>query len=232
MDFYRALSPFYDEIFPASTEAISFLDSQCKTRVDGELRILDAACGTGGHVLGLSSLGYDVTGIDIDASMINLAQEKEYAKEIDFIEGDMRSLGEHSFPDKFDLIYCIGNSLVHLNEVREIEIFLNKVKKLLRPSGRGVVQILNYDRIREKRITELPQIDAAGGEVTFFRRYVFESADSLLFEGELRVKGAALSRIMDMDQTGDTLDGGSGDRVFVNQIRLLPLSGKNASFSV
>ena len=191
MDFYRALSPFYDEIFPASTEAISFLDSQCKTRVDGELRILDAACGTGGHVLGLSSLGYDVTGIDIDASMINLAQEKEYAKEIDFIEGDMRSLGEHSFPDKFDLIYCIGNSLVHLNEVREIEIFLNKVKKLLRPSGRGVVQILPPWNLPS---LILPITISFHGSMFFhpwqLRRYIMDDQSPSIFLLNLKKQGS------------------------------------------
>ena len=50
MGFYESISAYYDDIFPASETAVIFLDSLTKP----EGRMLDLACGTGGHALGLA----------------------------------------------------------------------------------------------------------------------------------------------------------------------------------
>ena len=53
---------------------------------------------------------------------------------------------------KFDLIFCIGNSMVHLNDNEEILRFLRNCKKSLKVGGYLLLQIVNYDRILVKNI--------------------------------------------------------------------------------
>ncbi|HUV08043.1 MAG TPA: class I SAM-dependent methyltransferase [Spirochaetia bacterium] len=191
MEFYESISAHYDEIFPASREAISFLDRRAGTHG----RILDIACGTGGHALGLSDLGHRVTGIDLDRTMIERAKEKAEARDVQFYAGDMLGLGQvlrpykKSGPVNFDLVYCIGNSIVHLSSHGEIARVLKDVSGLLDTGGHLVVQIVNYDRILRERIMELPSLQSKTSGLLFKRAYDFKPGDGhVMFTTELIVK--------------------------------------------
>ena len=58
--------------------------------VDPPARVLDAGCGTGRVAIRLAELGYDVVGVDVDASM--LLQAREEAPELDWRVGDLADL--------------------------------------------------------------------------------------------------------------------------------------------
>jgi SAM-dependent methyltransferase len=61
----------------------------------GATRILDAACGSGGHALALTKWGYDVTGADASPAMIALAKQKagQAAFDIPFVVSELAALG-------------------------------------------------------------------------------------------------------------------------------------------
>ena len=66
--------------------------------------ILDVGCGTGGHLIPLAQQGYNLTGIDPSASMLDLAKKKsidsEIAVSVDFINGNAAEFScskEHDF---------------------------------------------------------------------------------------------------------------------------------------
>lgn len=69
-------------------------------------RVLDAGCGTGRIAVRLRELGYDVVGLDVDASMLAVATAQ--APELDWRLGDLAAfdLGE-----RFDLVLLAGNIL-------------------------------------------------------------------------------------------------------------------------
>lgn len=69
-------------------------------------RVLDAGCGTGRIAVRLAELGYDVVGLDVDASMLAVAAAESPG--LDWRLGDLASfdLGEH-----FDLVLLAGNIL-------------------------------------------------------------------------------------------------------------------------
>ena len=52
-------------------------------------RILDAGCGTGRVAVRLAELGYDVVGVDVDASMLDVARAE--APDLDWRLGDLSS---------------------------------------------------------------------------------------------------------------------------------------------
>src|SRR5687768_2177284 len=54
-------------------------------------RILDAGCGTGRVAIRLAERGYDCVGVDLDASMLEVARER--APHVPWLLGDLASLG-------------------------------------------------------------------------------------------------------------------------------------------
>ena len=76
-----------------------------------------------------------------------------------------------AFPDNyFDTVICFGNTLVHLDSNTEIRTFLNHTARLLKPGGKLLLQILNYDYILDKKISELPLIETS--RLHFTRHYI------------------------------------------------------------
>jgi SAM-dependent methyltransferase len=69
-------------------------------------RVLDAGCGTGRVAVRLAELGYDVVGVDVDASMLD--QARAAAPELDWRLGDLATfdLGE-----RFDVVLVAGNTI-------------------------------------------------------------------------------------------------------------------------
>jgi glycine/sarcosine N-methyltransferase len=100
----------------------------------------------------------------------------------------MREAGRRLEPG-FGLVYCIGNSLVHLENEEAIGAVLADCLGLLEPGGQLVVQILNYDRILERRVTELPTLACEDPPLQFVRRYDYAGGDRVVaFRTELTVR--------------------------------------------
>jgi SAM-dependent methyltransferase len=181
MEFYKALSHVYDIVFPASPQTVEFIAE----RVGAGGRVLDAACGTGGHAIALAARGRRVAGIDVDESMIARAAAKKAGGSVTFLKGDMSRL-DFLPSGAFDGIYCIGNSLVHLSDTATVEQTLRGFAERLAEDGTVIVQIVNFDRILSRGIVELPPIEREEEGVTFRRRYDFDAAaQTVSFRGEL-----------------------------------------------
>lgn len=186
MDFYTALSQYYDEIFAVSQDDMAFINSLIPPRG----RVLDVGCGTGNKTVLLGNAA-DITGIDLDAGMIDRARVQHARPHIQYRQMDMRRLTEHFAPVSaaaavnavpaaasapapalgerpLDTVLCLGNTLVHLPE-DELAPFLRSVRALLREGGSVVIQILNYDRILDRGVDTLPVIKTA--HATFTRQY-------------------------------------------------------------
>jgi glycine/sarcosine N-methyltransferase len=73
MGFYEQISKYYDYIFPTGKDQVNFIK---ETAGQPPKKILDVACGSGGYSMELAKSGYAVTGIDLDAEMVNKAKEK------------------------------------------------------------------------------------------------------------------------------------------------------------
>jgi glycine/sarcosine N-methyltransferase len=144
-DFYDALAPMFDVMtdWDARLAAegpflMSVLDEA------GARRVLDAACGSGGHALWLARQGYEVTGVDVSPAMIALAQRKAAADGPDvlFVVSDLANLQSSA---AYDAVLCLGNSLPHLLTQDVLVAALQGMAGVLRPGGVLVLQNLNYD---------------------------------------------------------------------------------------
>ncbi|WP_027632099.1 class I SAM-dependent methyltransferase [Clostridium hydrogeniformans] len=190
MNFYEKLSTVYDKVFIRNPKTIEFLEDSI-TKVNGH-NFLDAACGTGTYGIALLEKGYSGTGVDLDEAMIKLSKEKSKGlNSLTFKTMDMRNIKDEFKEESYSLIYCIGNSLVHLNSLKEINKVIEGFYKVIEPKGALIIQIINYDRILNKNIKALPTIENQG--VTFIRNYNFNKDENkVYFNTELKILGEDL----------------------------------------
>lgn len=189
---YESIAAYYDEIFPLKQTRLDFVTSLLKA--DG-LSILDIGCATGELALALSGKGQNVVGLDLDRDMVDTAREKAKTrgKKTRFHVKDMAAVGTDFMPSFFDVVLCLGNTLVHLENPSKMEVFFRDVLTVLKEGGYFAIQIVNYQRVLDDRITELPQIE--NDQLVFRRKYVYEKkTHRIRFQGDLRVKSSGVRR--------------------------------------
>ena len=118
--------------------------------------VLDIACGTGYHTVNLGLSGFDVTGSDGSANMIEKAKENARQSGLEntrLLVANWTSLTS-SFPDeKFDAIVCLGNAFTHLFNDEERFKALGEIYGLLNVGGMVVIDHRNYDTMLDKGFT-------------------------------------------------------------------------------
>ncbi len=112
-------------------------------------RVLDAGCGTGRVAVELARRGYDVTGVDNDASMLEVARR---SPSVQWRDADLSTL---DLGERFDLVVAAGNVVVFLAEGTEQEV-LRRLAAHLVPGGLLVsgwrtdrMSAEEYDRLAE-----------------------------------------------------------------------------------
>lgn len=187
MAFYQDISKYYDYIFPAGEEQLEFLRKEAGKPPKA---LLDIACGTGGYSIPLAREGYDMTAADIDAAMVQAVEQKLGGSNtgVKSIKAGMLDLAE-KLNNRFDLAFCIGNSVVHLDNAAEIQQFFKTAKSLLKTGGEFVIQIINFDRVLHKQVTELPELTNPEAGLAFKRYYRYDpTANKIFFRTILTVK--------------------------------------------
>jgi len=197
-DFYDALAPMFDVM----------TDWQARLAAEGPflravleeaaaVRVLDAACGSGGHTLALAGWGYRAAGADASPGMIALARAKAAAagQDVPFEVADLAGLpaqflhANRTAPERgegeeapFDAVLCLGNSLPHLLDHSALVEALRGMAGVLKPGGLFVTQNLNYD-LRWK--TQPRFFAAQGGELDGQNVLVWRFADYDLAAGRI-----------------------------------------------
>lgn len=184
--FYSEIAKYYDYIFPLSEITLGFIKEKAGTIPKD---ILDVACGSGQYTQALNDNGYHVVAIDLDEQMIRELQQRNHE-----VKAEVLNMLEISKLDqKFDLIFCIGNSLVHLKDNQEIYEFFVSCYDCLKPKGKLLLQVVNYDRILEKNIKSLSTIEDKEIGLRFERNYNYQKEQHKIdFNTVLKVKGESL----------------------------------------
>ncbi|MFF7340195.1 class I SAM-dependent methyltransferase [Streptomyces sp. NPDC008163] len=101
----------------------------CAALVPAGARVLDAGCGTGRVAIRLAELGYDCTGVDVDASMLAVARKQ--APGLPWYRTD---LAELSVEPEYDLVVAAGNVMALLAPGTEAAV-VARLAGALRPGG-------------------------------------------------------------------------------------------------
>ncbi len=186
MSFYKQIAPYYHHIFKINANQVDFVKLKIP---ETDSKVLDIGCGIGTLSFELNNYYKQVLGIDMDAEMIHAALKRmdEESTSINFKQKSMLELDTFIDNNAVGGIICFGNTLVHLNSLDEIAYFLQQSKATLKSNGKLLLQIVNYDKIIEKNIKQLPLIE--NDEIIFERNYFYrKSENKIYFNTRLTVK--------------------------------------------
>ena len=82
-------------------------------------KLLELACGTGIQSVRFSQAGFDVTGLDLSADMLKIAENRATSskQKIAFIEGNMLDLSKAG---QYDFVTCYSDSICYMQD--EVEV--------------------------------------------------------------------------------------------------------------
>ncbi len=117
----------------------------CAQRYGGP--ILEMAAGTGRLTIPLAEAGFDVTGLDISAAMLDMAKAKlanrpEIANRIEWHEADMRSFALNR---DFALAIVPARSLHHVIAPEDQRAVLQCLRRHLKPGGHLIIHLFDPD---------------------------------------------------------------------------------------
>jgi len=127
------------------------LDEQIAGRfpVGQRLRVLDVGMGQGTQALRLARLGHQVTGVEQDSTMIDVAREalagepEGIRARVRLVQGDGRDTGVHFLPGSFDVVLCHGV----LMYVEEPDPLLAGLARMLAHGGLLSLLVRNGDAL-------------------------------------------------------------------------------------
>ncbi len=131
---FKVYSSYYDLIYqnkPYQQEA-DFI-SCLITEFGSGKRVLELGCGTGKHARLLNDKGFQVTGVDLSATMLDVAREKS-GDEISFFCGDLRNFSLN-IEDKFDVVIAMFDVVSYLPTNADIKKMLNNISLYLKKGG-------------------------------------------------------------------------------------------------
>ena len=161
-DYYDTLAADYDWLFDDDTLAHGAAINHPATarlleRTPHASLVLDAACGTGVNAAALARRGYRVWAADGSSAMAAVAAARFRSEHLDIPV--VRSLWA-DLPavvgGRFDVVLCIGNSLVHAAGRDAMIGALTGLREMVRPGGHVVVDSRNWEKLHvERRIVQL-----------------------------------------------------------------------------
>lgn len=187
MSFYESIAKYYDDIFPLNQGQVDFILNSTQKSLDKQ-NVLDVGSGTGTLTLELGEHFSSVMGIEIDAQMLDVAYHKASKRRLNvlFRQRNMLTLQSMNYANVFDLVVCLGNTLVHLENLDQVTTFFEGVQSVLKKEGKLLLQLINYDRILDQDIDHLPTIE--NERVKFERRYEYlPEKDKINFKTKLTV---------------------------------------------
>jgi SAM-dependent methyltransferase len=133
--------------------------------------VLDGGCGTGRVAIELQRRGFDVTGVDLDPGMLDVARAKApdltwHLSDLSDLS-DLADLAEPSIDEPFDTVVLAGNVLIFVapgSEARTVA----RCRSLLAPGGLLIAGFqLQPDRYGVDQLDE----DAAAAGLSLLHRW-------------------------------------------------------------
>ncbi len=142
---YKAFAKIYDRVM-RDVDYISWtqhVENLCRKHKFDVKKILDLACGSGGHAFHLLRKGYNVVGVDASQDMIDEARRKMDVLDRRFpiFQGKMESFTQEGIDRDFDLVICLYDSLNYVLDEGGVQSCFREVHDHLRPGGAFIMDV-------------------------------------------------------------------------------------------
>jgi glycine/sarcosine N-methyltransferase len=161
-DYYETLAADYDWMFDddalARGPALNHpATARLLERTSHGSAVLDAACGTGFNAAALARRGYRVWAADGSSAMAAVAAARFRSEQLEIpLVRSMWADLPVVMAERFDVVLCIGNSLVHAAGREAMVGALTGLREMVRPGGHLVVDSRNWEKLHaEHRIVQL-----------------------------------------------------------------------------
>ena len=154
--FYNSLAPTYDDMVDIErrvAQAGRLVEALTQRFAPSPQRGIDLGCGTGAYTCALAAAGFTAAGLDIAEDMLAKARAntRRLGLQATYACGALEDLPTPFASGQAGLVFCLGNTLPHLVAPGALERACRGLAALLDGRGLAVVQVLNYDRILERR---------------------------------------------------------------------------------
>jgi SAM-dependent methyltransferase len=126
---YDSLAPFYDTVIGKNNSSKKILLNTAKNYLKSGSKVLELGCGTAEN-LSVFANKYKLTGIDISEGMLKIARRKIPGGK--FVQAD---IADFDLKEKFDLIFCVYDTVNHLKDFKAWISLFRCVKKHLNEGG-------------------------------------------------------------------------------------------------
>ena len=99
-------------------------------------KALDLGCGSGYQSLALAELGYSVIAVDTSQQLLDELRSIAAGHSIAVVRGDMLSSETYESHAPFDVVVCMGDTLVHAPSMGQIPQLFEDVYAHTRPGGK------------------------------------------------------------------------------------------------
>lgn len=139
----------------------------------------DFACGTGDFVNNIHSLGIKSFGVDISKDMIKIAKNKY--PNLKFFIGDIKT---YQLKQPVDFISCLYNSINHLENFDEWELFFRNVFNSLKKGGYFFFDINTIAHMNNINVFDVKSDE----DILFIKRIFTINNDSCVYSFEWFIK--------------------------------------------
>jgi SAM-dependent methyltransferase len=178
---FQAYSQYYDLLYRDKDYAgeVDYLRRLVERERPGSRSLLDLGCGTGRHDFLLSELGYQVTGVDMSAEMLKVANAERarrlanaaQAEPPKFAQGDVRSvrLGE-----RFDVVVSLFHVMSYQVTNQDLLAALRTLREHVKPGG-----LVLFDAwygptvLTDRPVVRVKRLEGDGFDVTRVAEPVF-----------------------------------------------------------
>ncbi|MEM1515793.1 MAG: methyltransferase domain-containing protein [Candidatus Bathyarchaeia archaeon] len=144
MSFEKIYSKYYDLLYMDKDyeKECEFIEEAFKqySSIKPVKTILDVGCGTGGHLIPLARRGYEVTGIDKQESMVNIAEEKIHKYKVS-ARVMVADAVDFNLNEEFDA--CISMFAV-INYIIQTDNLIKAFKNVRRHLKQGALFIFDF----------------------------------------------------------------------------------------
>lgn len=147
---YGRFASVYDELMKdvPYDKWVHFIQEKSAAFQASGTKLLDLACGTGELSVRFAKEGYEVTGIDLSAEMLAVAENKasEQGARIMFFQQDMTEL---ELVDKYDIVGIFCDSLNYLPTAEAVKRTFARVYQYLHEEGLFIFDVHSLYKINE-----------------------------------------------------------------------------------
>ena len=193
-DYYESFAADYDWLFDDDALASGFAIGHPATagllkRMPPGSAVLDAACGTGSSAAALARRGFRVRATDGSDAMVAMAAARFRRERLDIplatcLWADLPAM----VSERFDLVLCLGNSLVHTASREAMIGALAGLRQMARPGGHVVVDSRNWEKLHaERRVVRVAERAVTRDGRRCVTLYAWEIPDHLEEEHVARI---------------------------------------------